>query len=113
MSELDRDHGDTGGEQRDPARPAADHLGSGSGAGQSGIAPASDQSATGPESDQSGTGAAEPPRKQSARRAAVSARRIHEVFGDVLPETTSDERDFSPREGDRDEWYLANRPPHH
>lgn len=42
-------------------------------------------------------------------------RRLDEVFGDTLPDTTSDERD----EGDRterddanDEWLRENRPPH-
>ncbi|MBM7858321.1 hypothetical protein JOD27_002098 [Lentzea nigeriaca] len=35
-----------------------------------------------------------------------------EVFGDVLPETTSDERGAAPAE-DRDAWYVENRPPHH
>ena len=37
---------------------------------------------------------------------------LDEVFGDVLPETTSDER--GPGDGDdRDRWYEENRPPHH
>ncbi|QGK68651.1 hypothetical protein GIY23_02955 [Allosaccharopolyspora coralli] len=47
------------------------------------------------------------------------ARRLAEVFGDVLPDTTSDER-RSGSTGDepegRDEserWYRENRPPHH
>lgn len=43
-------------------------------------------------------------------------RRIEEIFGDVLPATTSDERgDDDPRPGDAagDEWLRANRPPHH
>ena len=39
-------------------------------------------------------------------------RRLAEVFGDVLPETTSDERGAAPAE-DRDAWYTENRPPHH
>lgn len=39
-------------------------------------------------------------------------RRLAEVFGEVLPETTSDERAAAP-EGDRDDWYRENRPPHH
>ena len=43
-------------------------------------------------------------------------RRLDEVFGDVLPATTSDERDDrdtrdNPSDGDAD--LLANRPPHH
>nr|WP_243859258.1 hypothetical protein [Amycolatopsis arida] len=37
-------------------------------------------------------------------------RRLAAVFGDVLPETTSDER--GPRD-DTDSWHLENRPPHH
>ncbi|GLY64202.1 hypothetical protein [Amycolatopsis taiwanensis] len=40
-------------------------------------------------------------------------RRLDEVFGDVLPETTSDERDAGAPERDRDSWYQENRPPHH
>ncbi|WP_158889239.1 hypothetical protein [Amycolatopsis anabasis] len=45
----------------------------------------------------------------------VDRRTLDAVFGDVLPETTSDERDpESTRGGDRrDSWYLDNRPPHH
>jgi hypothetical protein len=41
-------------------------------------------------------------------------RRLDEVFGDVLPDTTADERDPEPREHDgEDDWYERNRPPHH
>ncbi|MBN9096813.1 MAG: hypothetical protein J0I49_01655 [Pseudonocardia sp.] len=42
-------------------------------------------------------------------------RRLEEVFGDVLPSTTSDERDDdAPRTLDAgDEQLLADRPPHH
>jgi hypothetical protein len=40
-------------------------------------------------------------------------RRLDEVFGDVLPETTSDERDPQSPNTDDDAWYLENRPPHH
>ncbi|WP_086820101.1 hypothetical protein [Allokutzneria sp. NRRL B-24872] len=41
-------------------------------------------------------------------------RKLDELFGDVLPETTSDERDPGDR-ADRtsDAWYYENRPPHH
>lgn len=39
-------------------------------------------------------------------------RRTADVFGDVLPDTTSDER-RDESGGDRDSWYLENRPPHH
>jgi hypothetical protein len=40
-------------------------------------------------------------------------RRLDEVFGDVLPDTTADERDDRPDRGDGDAELLANRPPHH
>ncbi|MGV9363065.1 hypothetical protein [Amycolatopsis sp. NPDC003731] len=40
-------------------------------------------------------------------------RRVDEIFGDVLPETTSDERDPERRTGLPDDWYRENRPPHH
>ncbi|WP_344867595.1 hypothetical protein [Amycolatopsis ultiminotia] len=46
-----------------------------------------------------------PPANEAQRR------RMDDVFGDVLPETTSDERG---RDRDTpDSWYLENRPPHH
>ena len=48
---------------------------------------------------------------------AESRRRRRElVFGEVLPETTSDERDHgAPEAGqhDNDEWLRSNVPPHH
>ncbi|MHA6623434.1 hypothetical protein [Pseudonocardia sp. DLS-67] len=40
-------------------------------------------------------------------------RMLDEVFGDVLPNTTSDERDDRPDEHTGDAELLANRPPHH
>lgn len=39
--------------------------------------------------------------------------RIDEVFGDPLPEVTSDEQGMLAETGDCDRWYLENRPPHH
>jgi hypothetical protein len=46
---------------------------------------------------------------------AARRRRVAHVFGDVLPETTSDERD--PEDGkqdpDRDSWLRDQVPPHH
>ena len=51
--------------------------------------------------------------------AAARKRRLAEVFGDVLPETTSDERDEGPDSTDgrdesaRDAWYRDQVPPHH
>jgi len=42
-------------------------------------------------------------------------RSLDEVFGDVLPTTTSDERDArdEPAPATSDEELHANRPPHH
>jgi hypothetical protein len=46
----------------------------------------------------------------SAAEEAARRRRLAEVFGDVLPETSPDD----PRPTGRDErWYEENRPPHH
>lgn len=57
------------------------------------------------------------PQRRSSRTAGrkVSTERLHEVFGDALPETTSDERDDAePADtSGRDEWIQENRPPHH
>lgn len=55
-----------------------------------------------------------PPRGESAEE---RRRRIAEVFGDVLPETTRDERgeesaDDSADDG-ADSWLRAQVPPHH
>ncbi|WP_420124268.1 hypothetical protein [Nakamurella sp.] len=62
---------------------------------------------------------AEPAADHSSARPAptpADRRRIDEIFGDVLPDVTGDERD-RPRAADRDRdddrWYLDNRPPHH
>lgn len=40
-------------------------------------------------------------------------RDLDEIFGDVLPATTSDEREPDGSEAERDSWYERNRPPHH
>jgi hypothetical protein len=42
-------------------------------------------------------------------------RRLAAVFGDVLPDTTSDEREQgAPSDGDpSEEWLKAQVPPHH
>ena len=49
------------------------------------------------------------PRADAARRA-----RLAEVFGEVLPETTHDERDPDVRPDDGgDAWLRAQVPPHH
>jgi hypothetical protein len=49
-------------------------------------------------------------------RPANAARRrdrTDDIFGDVLPDTTSDERTRETSGADEDSWYLENRPPHH
>ncbi|MCV7171042.1 hypothetical protein H7I41_14075 [Mycobacterium manitobense] len=40
---------------------------------------------------------------------------VNEVFGDVLPDTTADERDqgSSDAHAQHDDWLRENRPPHH
>lgn len=43
---------------------------------------------------------------------AAARRRLDEVFGDVLPDTTGDERDDRAADG-AEEQLLADRPPHH
>lgn len=48
----------------------------------------------------------------------VRRRRLAAVFGDVLPEQTSDDRSSAPQgdggsEGLGDDWYRAQVPPHH
>jgi hypothetical protein len=52
------------------------------------------------------------PELTSEERAA-RARRLAEVFGDVLPEQTSDDRDPGEPPGDGDAWLRAQVPPHH
>lgn len=62
-----------------------------------------------------------PERKQSSRaesrRDWERRRRLAEVFGDVLPESTSDDRDEPGEdrtsEGRGDAWLKAQVPPHH
>jgi hypothetical protein len=40
-------------------------------------------------------------------------RRLAAVFGDVLPETTTDERDEKDDSGGSDDWLKSQVPPHH
>ncbi|MCO1658925.1 hypothetical protein [Pseudonocardia humida] len=63
--------------------------------------PAESSGSTGP--------TARPPLTEEQRR------RLAEVFGDVLPATTADERDDRDPIAERraDEDLLADRPPHH
>ncbi|GAA1261666.1 hypothetical protein [Saccharothrix xinjiangensis] len=56
------------------------------------------------------TAAPSAPAAAADAEGAARRRRLAEVFGDVLPESSSDE----PRPAARgDEWYEENRPPHH
>ncbi len=53
-----------------------------------------------------------PPPEEDEETDWARRRRLAAVFGDVLPETTSDERD--PERGDDSEaWLKAQVPPHH
>ncbi|WP_410648381.1 hypothetical protein [Amycolatopsis sp. cmx-4-54] len=54
-----------------------------------------------------------PGEDEDKRRGATEKRRVDEIFGDVLPDTTSDEREPGQRPPDSDSWFLENRPPHH
>jgi hypothetical protein len=38
---------------------------------------------------------------------------IEDIFGEVLPDATQDERTPEPDAGREDTWYQDNRPPHH
>jgi hypothetical protein len=55
------------------------------------------------------------PSEQSAQTEWQRRRRLAEVFGDVLPETTSDEHtpEVPDDEPAGDAWLRAQVPPHH
>ncbi|MBP2474896.1 hypothetical protein JOF53_003768 [Crossiella equi] len=38
---------------------------------------------------------------------------MEEIFGEVLPESTSDDRPSTKSRTTDDDWFLENRPPHH
>lgn len=40
-------------------------------------------------------------------------RRLAQVFGDVLPDQTEDDRDARGSAGKSDDWYREQVPPHH
>ena len=58
---------------------------------------------------------ADPSERQAARDRARRDARLAEVFGDVLPESTGDDRDDDVRrDGSADDaWLRAQVPPHH
>ena len=55
------------------------------------------------------------PDRSSQDEAVQRARRRAAIFGDVLPDATSDDTDESSAEEDRssDEWLRRQVPPHH
>jgi hypothetical protein len=57
----------------------------------------------------------DPQDPEDLKAAAERRRRLAEVFGDVLPDVTSDERDPQDGAGERghDGWLRAQVPPHH
>ena len=52
--------------------------------------------------------------REAARERARRRARVAEVFGDVLPESTADDRDPDVRrDAAADAWLRAQVPPHH
>ena len=51
--------------------------------------------------------------KTPAQRSVRERARLDRVFGDVLPDTTRDERDDDRSERSPDDWLRAQVPPHH
>ncbi len=50
---------------------------------------------------------------EQLRRKAAEAARLARIFGDVLPETTGDERGEGSGSASGDEWLRSQVPPHH
>jgi hypothetical protein len=66
----------------------------------------------GVDADATGTPVSGPARTTS--QVTAQEQRRAEVFGDVLPETTTDDRDpEAPGEGVGDDWFHSQVPPHH
>ncbi|RIJ70589.1 hypothetical protein D1871_18565 [Nakamurella silvestris] len=60
------------------------------------------------------TGASQTGAEPEVPARAIDRRRLDEIFGDVLPESTRDDRDHPGESGGRgDSWFTENRPPHH
>lgn len=70
-----------------------------------------DHATAGPHADNEAK-AAETRRAEARRAEARRRRRLDEVFGDVLPTTTRDEREPGGRGGFSLEHYRASKPPH-
>jgi hypothetical protein len=56
---------------------------------------------------------APPPEDRPAASPPQRRRPIRDPFGDVLPDTTADERASDSVGHDDEAWYRENRPPHH
>jgi hypothetical protein len=68
--------------------------------------------------DRSASGDAGEPEQPVEESVWRRRRRLAEVFGEALPETTSDERDDAPTpssdgEDAKDRWLRSQVPPHH
>lgn len=50
------------------------------------------------------------PQRPDPRR---GQRDVADIFGDILPETTADERSDGAGGAEEDRWYHENRPPHY
>ena len=103
----------------EPAEPPAGSSPAGPPASAAGPAPA-DQAEPADRAEPAGRPelADRPESAEPAQRSGLTEqqrRRLAEIFGDVLPSTTSDERDERDQGADRgaDERFLADRPPHH
>lgn len=53
------------------------------------------------------------PEPTPAERARATRERLDRVFGDVLPDTTGDERDEPGEGAGSDDWLRRQVPPHH
>ena len=54
------------------------------------------------------------PSSESAKNEWERRKRLAEVFGDTMPDTTSDERDEQPaKDSGSDQWLREQVPPHH
>jgi hypothetical protein len=58
-------------------------------------------------------GSNEPDESEDKPAARARRRPLRDPFGDVLPDTTGDERDPESATSDNEAWYRENRPPHH
>jgi hypothetical protein len=66
-------------------------------------------------SSQQDADSGEPPAQQTEQARQERRRRLDEVFGEVLPSQTSDDRDAPSGEGEagHEEWLRRQVPPHH